>query len=174
MTERALVALINDQKLGELREVNGLWSFQYSQDWLNNPQRFALSPKLPLDAAPLVDGASLRPVQWYFDNLLPEDAQRTLLAGDAKLDRADAFGLLAHYGAESAGSLTLLPPETTAQAPGELRPLTDADLSTRIQQLPKVPLTHAAIKHMSLAGAQNKLAVVLRDGKLFEPSGDLH
>lgn len=173
MTERTLVALINNQKLGELREVNGLWSFQYSQDWLNSPQRFALSPKLPLDAEPSVDGASLRPVQWYFDNLLPEDAQRTLLAGDAKLNRADAFGLLAHYGAESAGSLTLLPPEATTQAPGELRPLTDADLSARIQQLPKVPLTHAAVKHMSLAGAQHKLAVVWRDGNLFEPSGAL-
>lgn len=173
MTERALVALINDQKIGELHEVNGLWSFQYSRDWLNSPQRFALSPKLPLDAAPLVDGASLRPVQWYFDNLLPEDAQRTLLAGDAKLDRADAFGLLAHYGAESAGSLTLLPPEAAAQTPGKLRLLTDADLSARIQQLPNVPLTHAAVKRMSLAGAQHKLAVVLRDDKLFEPSGAL-
>ena len=173
MTERALAAFINDQKLGELREVNGLWAFQYNQDWLNSPQRFALSPKLPLDAGPLVDGASLRPVQWYFDNLLPEGARRTLLAGDAKLDRADAFGLLAHYGAESAGSLTLLPPEAAAQAPGALRPLTDTDLSARIQQLPKVPLTHAAAKRMSLAGAQHKLAVVLRDGKLFEPSGAL-
>jgi serine/threonine-protein kinase HipA len=173
MTERVLVALINERQVGELREVNGLWAFQYSQDWLNSPQRFALSPKLPLDAAPLVDGASLRPVQWYFDNLLPEDAQRTLLAGDAKLNRADAFGLLAYYGAESAGSLTLLPPEASAQAPGELRLLTDTDLSARIQQLPKVPLTHAAIKHMSLAGAQHKLAVVSRDGKLFEPSGAL-
>ncbi len=173
MTERALVALINERQVGELREVNGIWSFRYSQDWLTSPQRFALSPKLPLDAEPLVDGASLRPVQWYFDNLLPEDGQRTLLAGDAKLNRADAFGLLAHYGAESAGSLTLLPPGVLAQAPGELRPLTDTNLSARIQQLPKVPLTHAAIKHMSLAGAQHKLAVVSREGKLFEPSGAL-
>jgi serine/threonine-protein kinase HipA len=32
-------------------------------------------------------------------------------------------------------------------------------------------LTQAAIKRMSLAGAQHKLAVVLQDGELFEPAG---
>ncbi|OXH89050.1 toxin HipA, partial [Burkholderia multivorans] len=32
-------------------------------------------------------------------------------------------------------------------------------------------LTHDAPKKMSLAGAQHKLPVVLRDGRLFEPSG---
>jgi len=37
--------------------------------------------------------------------------------------------------------------------------------------LPKAPLTHAAIKRMSLAGAQHKLAVVLQEGALFEPAG---
>jgi serine/threonine-protein kinase HipA len=34
-----------------------------------------------------------------------------------------------------------------------------------------VPLTYAAIKRMSLAGAQHKRAVVLRDRLLFEPAG---
>lgn len=173
MMERALIAFINDQTVGELREVDGLWGFQYSPDWLHHPQRFALSPQLPLQSERLLDGASVRAVQWYFDNLLPEDMQRALLAGDAKLDRADALGMLVHYGAESAGSLTLLPPGTAPQAPGALRRLTDAALSKRIGRLPKVPLTHAAVKRMSLAGAQHKLAVVLHDGKLFEPSGAL-
>ncbi|MEZ3137359.1 HipA N-terminal domain-containing protein [Stutzerimonas kunmingensis] len=45
------------------------------------------------------DGATSRPVQWYFDNLLPEEGQRTLLASSAQLDAHDAFALLAHYGA---------------------------------------------------------------------------
>jgi len=118
-----------------------------------------------------LDGASQRPVQWYFDNLLPEEDQRVLLAGDAKLDAADAFGLLAWYGAESAGSVTLLPPDAAPQTAEPLRPLPDDALEARIRQLPKAPLTHAAIKRMSLAGAQHKLAVVLQDGALFEPAG---
>ena len=53
---------------------------------------------------PLTDAGSLRPVQWYFDNLLPEEAQRTLVARPAGTDPGDAFGLLAYYGGESAGS----------------------------------------------------------------------
>src|SRR5690606_9217778 len=104
----------------------------------------------------LLDGASQRPVQWYFDNLLPEEGQRVLLAADARLDKADAFGLLAWYGAESAGSLTLRPPDAAPQITEALRPLPDAALDARIRRLPKAPLTQAAAKRMSLAGAQHK------------------
>ncbi len=171
MSGRSLRASINRQEVGSLQEVAGLWSFQYTPDWLANPKGFALSPHIPLSAQPLLDGASQRPVQWYFDNLLPEEDQRVLLAKDARLDAADAFGLLAWYGAESAGSVTLLPPEAAPQTIELLRPLPDDALQARIRQLPKSPLTHAAIKRMSLAGAQHKLAVVLEDGALFEPAG---
>lgn len=171
MNERSLRALINQTEVGTLREVSGLWSFMYSEAWLNDSQRFALSPHLPLTTAPLLDGATRRPVQWYFDNLLPEEGQRRLLAGDAHLDTADAFGLLAWYGAESAGSITLLPPERALPQDEPLHPLTDHALENRIRQLPKAPLTHGAIKRMSLAGAQHKLAVVFQDEGLFEPAG---
>ena len=171
MNGRSLRASIDQAEVGFLQEAGGLWSFQYANAWLNNPQGFALSPHLPLAAEPLLDGASRRPVQWYFDNLLPEEGQRVLLAGDARLDAADAFGLLAWYGAESAGSVTLLSPDAEPQTAEPLRPLPDDALEARIRQLPKAPLTHAAVKRMSLAGAQHKLAVVLQDGALFEPAG---
>ena len=171
MKGRSLHASINQAQVGTLQEVDGLWSFQYTTDWLGSPAGFALSPHLPLTPEPLLDGASKRPVQWYFDNLLPEEGQRVLLAGDARLDAADAFGLLAWYGAESAGSVTLLPPDAEPQPAGSLRSLSDDALEVRIQKLPDAPLTHAAIKRMSLAGAQHKLAVVLQDGGLFEPAG---
>ena len=171
MSGRSLRALINQIEIGTLREVDGLWSFQYTSAWLRNAQGFPLSPHLPLVAEPLLDGASQRPVQWYFDNLLPEEGQRHLLAGDAHLDAADAFGLLAWYGAESAGSITLQSPDAQPQAAESPRPLLDDALEDRIGRLPQVPLTHDAIKRMSLAGAQHKLAVVLHHGALFEPAG---
>jgi serine/threonine-protein kinase HipA len=171
MKGRSLHASINQVEVGTLQEVDGLWSFQYTQDWLKGSAGFALSPHLPLSAELLLDGASQRPVQWYFDNLLPEEGQRVLLAGDARLDAADAFGLLAWYGAESAGSVTLLTPDAPPHNDEPLRALSDEALNTRIRQLPKAPLTQAAVKRMSLAGAQHKLAVVLQDGELFEPAG---
>ncbi len=171
MNGRALRASIDRTEVGTLQEVAGLWSFQYAAAWLGDPRRFALSPHLPLTAESLLDGASQRPVQWYFDNLLPEEGQRVLLAADARLDAADAFGLLAWYGAESAGSVTLLAPDAAPQTVEPLRPLPDDALEDRIRRLPKAPLTHAAIKRMSLPGAQHKLAVVLQDGSLHEPAG---
>lgn len=171
MNGRSLRTFIDQTEVGTLHEVAGLWSFQYAEVWLRNPLGFALSPHLPLTTAPALDGASQRPVQWYFDNLLPEEGQRVLLAGDARLDAADAFGLLAWYGSESAGSLTLLLPDAAPQAIEPLRPLSNDALEARIRQLPKAPLTQAASKRMSLAGAQHKLAVVLQDGALFEPAG---
>jgi serine/threonine-protein kinase HipA len=170
MSRRLLVS-INDITIGELFERSGLWSFTYASAWLSHPERFALSPRLPLVERALRDGASKRPVQWYFDNLLPEETQRTLLAKDAKVDAADAFALLEWYGAESAGSLTLRAADSIVGERG-LHALPDHALDARIRKLPSVALTHDAIKRMSLAGAQHKLAVVLHDDTLFEPAGD--
>ena len=171
MSARALVAWINNLTVGTLREADDLWAFEYHTDWHAAPDAFALSPHLPLGPAPIRDGAGVRPVQWYFDNLLPEEAQRTLLAKDAQLDQADAFSLLGYYGAESAGSLTLLPPGETPVPEMGVRALADDALSARICRLPREPLAKGALKRMSLAGAQHKLAVCLTPGGLGEPMG---
>ena len=164
--KRELQAWIGQRLVGHLYDDNGIWSFRYADDW----DEYDLCPTLARQHRLVVDGSSQRPVQWYFDNLLPEEGQRQLLAGDARLDANDAFALLAHYGAESAGSLTLLPPGQR-QPQGGLHPLGDADLSRRIEAMPRLPLTHEAHKRMSLAGAQHKLAVVLDQGALYEPLG---
>lgn len=171
MTVRTLIARINRRTVGELREENGIWSFAYDPEWMRAADSYALGTGLPLRAAPVIDDSTRRPVQWYFDNLLPEEAQRALLAKDARLSEADAFGLLAYYGAESAGSLTLLPVGAAIPQFEPLRPLTDEALHQRILQLPRLPLSHDAAKRMSLAGAQHKLPVVLGDGRLYEPAG---
>jgi serine/threonine-protein kinase HipA len=158
------------ERIGELRETGNLWSFAYDPSWHTSPDAFALSPSLPLQDEQISDGASQRPVQWFFDNLLPEEGERTLLAHDAGIDAADAFGLLQRYGPESAGALTLLAPGEILPASG-LVPLSNHELSERIHKLPQVPLSHDAPKRMSMAGAQHKLAVVLDNDQLFEPKG---
>jgi serine/threonine-protein kinase HipA len=168
---RTLHAYVDALRVGELAESNGVWSFAYAPQWLEAPSRYPLSPWLPLTPAPIVDSSSTRPVQWYFDNLLPEEGERALLAGDARVDVADAFALLACYGAESAGSITLVPEATPPADAGREQPLADAALQARIEALPRVSLAAGAPKRMSLAGAQHKLAVIHRDGALFEPVG---
>lgn len=167
---RALEVWTNDAWVGTLSEQNGLWSLLYSAQWLASPDRYPIAPSLPLQVEPIIDGGSVRPVQWYFDNLLPEEGQRILIAKAAQVTVEDAFGLLACFGAESAGSLTLLVPGQ-GQAPGGLEPLADEELSRRIREMPYVPLAEQAQKRMSLAGAQHKVAIVLKDGQLWEPTG---
>ena len=169
--ERILNVWINQTQIGILRERNGLWAFRYSEQWLAEPMAHPLCPALPLQADEHQDGASHRPVQWYFDNLLPEEGQRQLIAKAADAAITDAFALLQHFGAESAGSITLLPP-ASEPALGRIQPLSDAELSRRIAQMPMIPLAEQAAKKMSLAGAQHKVAVIYRDGQLLEPTGN--
>ena len=167
---RALDVMHGRRRVGTLSEAAGLWQLEYAPEWLEAEGSFDLSPALPRASSPIVDGASQRPVQWFFDNLLPEEGARTLLAREASLSGEDSFALLGHYGAESAGALTLLAPGAPQPTSG-LRPLDDASLHDRIARLPRQSLAAEAPKHMSLAGAQHKLAVTVRDGSLFEPEG---
>ena len=172
MTGRELEVLVNGQIVGHLREAGDLWTFAYAPEWAVAQNAFDLSPALPRSQLVHTDGASSRPVQWYFDNLLPEENLRVVLAKEAKIEAEDAFGLLAYFGAESAGALVLRAPGQPQASESGLIPLTLETLSHRIESLPRDSLVKDAPKRMSLAGAQHKLLVVMRDGELFEPVGD--
>jgi len=168
---RTLVAYLNGRRIGTLSEGNDLWSFEYDPQWAAAPDSFDLSPALTRTPLLHQDGGTERPVQWYFDNLLPEEQLREALSKEARIHGEDAFALLEYLGAESAGSLVLLPPDQNINEPGSLRPLSDEALTNRIRNLPRATLGRGAAKRMSLAGAQSKLLVVYRDGALFEPVG---
>ncbi|MGH8199297.1 MAG: HipA N-terminal domain-containing protein, partial [Steroidobacteraceae bacterium] len=101
---RTLVGYLNDRRIGTLSEGNDLWNFQYDPAWAAAPNSFDLSPALPRSTLLHQDGGTERPVQWYFDNLLPEEQLREALSKEAKIHGDDAFALLEYLGAESAGS----------------------------------------------------------------------
>ena len=174
---RMLEVSIEDKPVGTLYENQGIWSFSYQPEWLDGG--FELSPHLPLKPELFVDSGTLRPVQWYFDNLLPEDdarkklirAQRTFEFAQDTPRAWDSWRLLETFGSESAGALTLLPPGESLAVP-ELKALSPATLEGRIQRMESVPLNLDSPKKMAVAGAQQKLLVVIgADGALFEPVG---
>lgn len=169
MTERSLAILIEGQTAGKLIENNGHWHMVYEDAWLQ--QGHPLSPQFPLSQSIYLDSGTWRPVQAFFDNLLPEEAARKLMANDAKVDPEDHFALLAYYGMETAGALTLIDPDQVRPTQAGERPMTQEALSARIRQLPRISLSHESPKRMSLAGAQHKLPVIYREGELFEPIG---
>lgn len=166
---RQLNVFFNTFLVGVLKEENDLWQFQYTENWCNHPEAFDLSPALERTRDLIRDGASDRPVQWYFDNLLPEERLRDIVAKEANIPWEDSFGLLAHYGAESAGALILLPPDVDNDLPTGRKLLTYEALSQRIRSLPQASLQRDSPKRMSLAGAQHKMLVIVEGETIFEP-----
>lgn len=156
--------------MGELHEQSGIWSFIYTQEWLVSPDAFSISPHIPLQSEVRVDSSTHRHVQWFFDNLLPEEDARTALFKSMPRKQHDAFNLLQEYGGESAGALTILKPDTQP-IKGSVAELSYAQLSQRITDMPVTPLASSSRKKMSLAGAQHKVAVIYNNGRLFEPEG---
>lgn len=168
MATRELAVSIDEEPVGDLRESGNLWHFEYSPAWAGAAAGFDLAPALPRSQLLHSDGATYRPVQWYFDNLLPEEGLRLILAKEARLPADDAFALLAYFGAESAGSLVLRSQREPVPEQRGMRPLPLAELSRRIANLPKASLSQGAPKKMSLAGAQHKLPILFDHGRLFE------
>lgn len=170
---RELIASITGIEVGRLRDQANIWSFEYAPDWIASRDAFDLAPNLPRHPGKIIDGASERPVQWFFDNLLPEEQAREVFAKEARLAATDAFGLLAYYGRESAGAITLLAADEALTGEGGYRPLTNETLHERIAKLPRQSLAAESPKRMSNAGAQHKLAICVREGELFEPFGSV-
>ncbi len=172
---RALLVYSNASLVGALVEENNVWRFRYDREWVSNPDAYPLAPSLPLGLDEILDGSSTRPVQWYFDNLLPEERLREIVAKEAGIrNPSDSFSLLEYLGKESAGSLTLLRVDEEIEHRRELRALPDEELSERIRGLPRSSLVKQQIKRMSLAGAQHKMLAVIkgRDApSLYEPMG---
>lgn len=170
--ERSLSVSSNGRVIGSLLEQDGIWSWVYDEGWVKALDAFPLSPAMPLSAQRLRDGSTQRTVQWYFDNLLPEEQMRELLSKEQHIGVGDAFGLLERLGAESAGSLLLLPPGGPEPERGD-QALSTEELSARIQNLPRVSLGSRSPKRMSLAGAQHKMVVLFNPGtgELREPWG---
>lgn len=169
---RRLTIFINQVQVATLHEDHDLWTLAYLPSWATREDSFDLCPALPRTQLLNRDGATLRPVQWYFDNLLPEEKLRELIAADAKLrNHDDAFALLEYLGAESAGSLTLFPEGQEPPVHRALKALPYEELSQRIQELPRSTLMKQAPKRMSLAGAQHKMLAVLKGQDIYEPVG---
>lgn len=167
---RRLAVSTNGRAIGTLVEHHDIWAFEYEDAWRQAADAFPLSPALPLSEKSHRDGSTHRTVQWYFDNLLPEELMREVLSREQSVSVRDAFGLLERLGAESAGSLVLQPPDSLPAEQGD-QLLTTEDLSARIRNLPRASLTSKSPKRMSLAGAQHKMVVLFdpATGALREP-----
>ena len=159
---KELTVWLFDQHVGTLAQIDGRLDFTYAPEWLANTDATPLSQSLPLQPERF-DDRTTRP---FFAGLLPEGSKRKLIAQALQVSRQNDFALLDGIGGECAGAVTLLEPGQTPQAsdtPEAVRWLAPADLLAVLDDMPRRPmLAGEQDMRLSLAGAQDKLPVVVR------------
>jgi serine/threonine-protein kinase HipA len=107
----------------------------------------------------------------FFAGLLPEEDSRTLIAKSFGISDKNDFALLEKIGAECAGAVSLIPPgELPAAGHPRYREITLDELAGKFAALPFHPLLAGEDGiRLSLAGAQGKLAVAIREGRFSLP-----
>lgn len=168
---RALSVLWDGANVGALRlDPHGDLSFAYDPAWLSDATRPAISQSLPKRAEPF----NRRETRPFFSGLLPEAMQREAVARSLGISERNDFRLLEALGGDVAGALTLWPEgETPPSAPtlAAANPLTDQALLEILDTLPKRPMLAGQDGlRLSLAGAQEKLPVVLINGAVALPA----
>ncbi|MFP5466782.1 MAG: type II toxin-antitoxin system HipA family toxin [Gammaproteobacteria bacterium] len=155
--------------IGTLTQAGGRLAFRYRSEWLASGHATPLSQSLPLQADEFDDKAT-RP---FFAGLLPEGDKRRLVAQALGVSRQNDFALLDGIGGECAGAVTLLEPGQTpadAAASNAVRWLDDADLLKLLADMPRRPmLAGDGDLRLSLAGAQDKLPVVVQGDRIGLP-----
>lgn len=157
-----------DRLVGFLwRNAASVIGFRYSEDWLDK-HGFVISQTLPTseEAFSPEDGVAHR----FFANLLPEGNVREHVVRDLKIGNSD-FELLRAIGGECAGALSILPIERTPELDYKYRLLDNAELTQLIQRRGQIYTAYPANQRprLSLAGAQDKCPVLLRDNRYFLP-----
>ena len=172
-THAPLDVLINGRQVGSLEKAaSGAISFRYSEEWLAWEHRFAASLSLPLTPA-AYRGA---PVIAVFDNLLPDrDAVRRRVAERMGAQGTDFYSLLEAIGRDCVGAMQFLP-EGADQAQStdiESEPVSDTEVEGLLADLARAPLgvDREQKFRISVAGAQEKTALLRIDGKWHRPAG---
>lgn len=149
------------------------FEFGYSPAWLANPERFALSPRLPLTGVPpasLDEHSAV--VRHYFDNLLPEGRALDEAAQSQGVSKANLVALLIAMGRESTGALRIAIEGAASPATNRLREVAHAELSLRIRDRPQTPIcVWDGRVRLSIAGYQDKMAVIEQDATWYLPDG---
>jgi serine/threonine-protein kinase HipA len=172
MSSEPLLVFYSNRQVGTLRQTEeNRFSFAYTREWLSSPDSFAISLSLPLSE----DAGSNDAAQKFFSNLLPEGRLRQLVTRRLGISEDNDYELLKAIGGECAGALTILPESIKNRklSANEYRPLSLATLKKLEAEGPVYPaITATSGVRLSLAGAQDKLPVLHKNGKLFLPLRD--
>lgn len=168
-----LNVFLNDRHVGRLtRQSNGAIDFAYDRAWLEWDHALPVSLSLPLTERRFLGDR----VTAVFENLLPDSrAIRTRVAERVGARGTDAFSLLSEIGRDCVGALKFLPaddpPCETTGIQGT--PVDDDEIAAIVANLARAPLGLDADDdfRISIAGAQEKTALLRHEGRWLKPSG---
>ena len=153
-----------------IQDESGQISFTYSEQYIGSPGAIALSHSLPLRK----EIFGLRECRGFFSGILPEGDVRGIIARNLGISPRNDFSMLEQIGGECAGAITFV---TAGQKPDfdeyQYRQLSSIELYNILKELHKHPLLagEEGIR-LSLAGAQDKLAVHVENDIISLPLGN--
>ncbi|MBI5657582.1 MAG: type II toxin-antitoxin system HipA family toxin [Geobacter sp.] len=166
-----LYVFMNGRKVGRLSRTNsGKLQFSYFEDWLSWDLGRPLSLSLPLTQEMYAGEI----VENYFDNLLPDSQpirNRIQTRFAARSNRC--FDLLWHVGRDCVGALQLSQEDadTLDVQRVESVPLSESEIADTLRNYQIMPLGMGRESdfRISIAGAQEKTALLFRDGRWCRP-----
>ncbi|MBK7052879.1 MAG: type II toxin-antitoxin system HipA family toxin [Rhodoferax sp.] len=173
---RSLSVWANGQRVGTWTiPTRGDTEFRYDPAWMSSPAGRPLSLSLPYTAGQPLKGERVR---HFFDNLLPDsDAIRHRLATRFQTASTDAFDLLQAVGRDCVGAVQLLGRD---ESPTDIHRITGTPMRQDeiekhlIQTTRSGPLSQWDDQEelrISLAGAQEKTALLWHEGAWMRPHG---
>jgi len=168
-----LSVLLNNRLVGRLEKAtSGAVSFDYDQSWLDWENAIPVSLSMPLR-----EGAYRgEQVTAVFENLLPDSLSlRRRVAERVGAAGTDAYSMLAAIGRDCVGALQFLNDDHEAATNGEIHgePVSVEEIEKILKGLAQSPLglTKDDDFRISVAGAQEKTALLYNDGQWLKPSG---
>lgn len=134
------------------------YKFEYSADWIESG--FSVSPNLPLNES-LKSGVIRR----FLENLIPEGKGLEDITQFAHISKNNTFAIIKAIGYDTSGALMF--GEHTNNQEEIFRPITDEELVNRITDIEENSIVIWDKKErLSLAGVQEKLPVIIKDGQI--------
>jgi serine/threonine-protein kinase HipA len=167
---RTLGVYLHDHLAGHLtQDDDGDIKFVYAESWLQAQGATPLSQSLPLRKEPF----RRKECRGFFGGILPEESKREIIAKNLGISARNDYAMLERIGGECAGAITFIPEGQALPTRSDTyRKLSNEELAKILRELPKRPLLagEEGIR-LSLAGAQDKIAVRIEDGEICVPLG---
>lgn len=167
---RTLDVYLRRNFVGQLiQDKNGQLAFLYAGGWLNNPNAVPLSHSLPLRK----EKFNRNECRGFFAGVLPDESKREIIAKNLGISARNDFAMLERIGGECAGAVTFVPEgQKLPERNDRYRPLSSEKLAEILKMLPRRPLMAGEDGiRLSLAGAQDKIAVHVHDQQISLPLG---